>query len=106
MTEPNLNVIHKMSQGDQGFEKQLLDIARQELIIEVEEFRKWMECKNHKLAAELVHKIKHKVSLLGMEKSYETVQEFEEQLKRGRLALHPDFEVIIEKMTTFLKESE
>ncbi len=105
MTEPNYSTIRKMSQGDREFEMKILSVASQELTEEVREFSRAMKETDYAQAAQLVHKIKHKVSLLGMEKSYEITQEFEEQLKMSRKALLPDFEDILKKMFTFLNES-
>tara|TARA_Y100001972_G_scaffold128758_1_gene191544 strand:- start:1058 stop:1378 length:321 start_codon:yes stop_codon:yes gene_type:complete len=106
VTAPNFSTIRKMSQGDREFEKKILSVASQELKEEVKDFNIAIAQVDYHQAAQLVHKIKHKISLLGMEKSYEIAQAFEEQLNNGSESLLSDFRVILEKMITFLQESE
>ncbi|MEQ8551186.1 MAG: Hpt domain-containing protein [Cyclobacteriaceae bacterium] len=106
MTAPNLSTIHKMSQGDREFEKKILSVAKVELQEEVKAFNKAIELVDYLQAAQLVHKIKHKISLLGMEESYNLAAAFEAQLNDKTESLLPDFRLILEKMITFLEESE
>ncbi len=56
---------------------------------------------NFNLAANNVHKIKHKISLLGLEKSYELASEHEINLGEGNAALHHSFNEILTTMTVF-----
>jgi hypothetical protein len=46
--------------------------------------------------AQSVHKLKHKISILGLEKSY-LAEEYESNLKNNSTNLHSDFESILKK---------
>ena len=61
-----------------------------------------MESDNHFLSAEHVHKLKHKISILGLDKSYEVAVEFENNLRAGSTALRDEFEAILTIMTNYL----
>ena len=54
------------------------------LPIEKEVYFTNIKSKNNKLTAEIVHKLKHKISILGLEKSYQTAIDFEEDLKQQK----------------------
>ena len=49
-----------------------------------------------------MHKLKHKISILGLEKSYYIAEEFEENLKENSSHLQSDFESILKRMQDFL----
>jgi hypothetical protein len=55
------------------------------------------------LAANNVHKLKHKISLLGLEESYELASQHELNLVEGNNNLHENFE-ILNTMERFLNE--
>ncbi|MEO9475708.1 MAG: hypothetical protein ABJG41_09240 [Cyclobacteriaceae bacterium] len=101
-SEPNLSYIKSLSKGDMVFEKQLLGVAKRELTEEIDLYTHCIENHKYEQAAEVVHKIKHKVSLLGMETSYSLVAQFEEELRVGKTRLKLDFMAILKKMTNFL----
>jgi len=73
MEQPNLNYIRKLSGGDTDFEKQLFEVLKKEFPIERELFKNSIESDQFYEAAEIVHKLKHKFSILGLEKGYQTV---------------------------------
>jgi hypothetical protein len=50
-----------------------------------------------------VHKLKHKISLLGLEESYELASQHELNLVEGNNNLHENFE-ILNTMERFLNE--
>ena len=49
-----------------------------------------------------VHKIKHKISLLGLEAGFVIASEFEKDLKKGNITLHKDFLEILTKIHVYL----
>ena len=65
-----------MSQGDREFEKKILSVASQELKEEVKDFNIAIAQVDYHQAAQLVHKIKHKISLF-----YRTLSPIEKQKK-------------------------
>lgn len=104
MEQPNLSYIHSMSGGDKAFEQKLIDIIKGEFPNEKDIYFKNIADKNYKLSAENVHKLKHKISILGLEKSYETAVEFENNLLEGSTKLQDEFESILTIMTNYLEK--
>lgn len=104
MEQPNLNYIKELSEGDVIFETKLISILKKELPEEFEEYSQNFEEKNFKKTADSVHKLKHKISILGLVKGYEIASKFEQDLKmRGEITLHESFIKVIETMLGFIK---
>ena len=101
--KPNLNYLKEISGGDLEFEEKLLIIVKKELPEEINTYKNFLNENNFKQAAELVHKIKHKISILGLEKSYQVAIDYEENLKLDNLSLKMDFEEILNSMISFIK---
>ena len=101
--KPNLNYLKEISGGDLEFEEKLLIIVKKELPEEINTYKKFLNENNFKQAAELVHKIKHKISILGLEKSYQVAIDYEEDLKQDNLNLKLEFEEILNSMICFIK---
>jgi HPt (histidine-containing phosphotransfer) domain-containing protein len=59
---------------------------------------------NLKSVAEDVHKIKHKISILGMEKGHKLASDYEENLKNNSTELSNDFENILHSISVFLDD--
>jgi len=104
MERPNLSYIESMSGGDKTFERKLIDIIKEEFPIEKEVYFTNIKSKNNKLTAEIVHKLKHKISILGLEKSYEIAIAFENNLIEGQYELQEDFEAVLQLITDYLKQ--
>jgi HPt (histidine-containing phosphotransfer) domain-containing protein len=84
MEQPNLFYIEKLADGDLIFKEELIQTLINEFEQENEKIRSLLEDKNYFEASQLVHKIKHKISILNMEKSYYIAQEFENNLKKRK----------------------
>ena len=65
---PNLTYIKDLSGGDEVFEAKIIEIIKREFVKERTAFSEAYQDKNHEEAASLVHKIKHKVGLVGAKK--------------------------------------
>ena len=104
MEQPNLSYIHSMSGGDQAFELKLIGIIKAEFPLEKKVYFDNIMAQNYKLAADNVHKLKHKISILGLEKSYETAVEFENNLLEGSTKLQEEFESILKTITNYLQQ--
>lgn len=102
METPNLSVLKEIAGEDLDFQNNLLAIIKKEFIVEVEDFKKNIALENFIKAANSVHKIKHKISLLGLEKGLEVASDFEVQLKNGNPTLHVKFLEIISKIHVYL----
>lgn len=102
MESPNLSYINSLSGGDDTFKKRLIDIIKSEFPKEKAVYFKNIESKNFKVAAENVHKLKHKISILGLEKSYAKAVNYENNLKANRLDGKADFKIVLQLITDYL----
>lgn len=102
METPNLSYIESMSRGDEAFVRKILGLLKGEFPQELAVYNNNYNAGNFHLASENVHKIKHKISLLGLEKSYVVATDYENSLKEGVTELHGDFEKITQAMTEYL----
>jgi hypothetical protein len=104
MEQPNLNYIKKLSEGDEAFEAKLISILKKELPLEFQEFQQNFDEKNCIKTAENVHKLKHKISILGLTKAYEEAAKFENDLKDHQdTSRHESFVKVIKSMMDFLR---
>ncbi|MBU3821269.1 Hpt domain-containing protein [Flavobacteriaceae bacterium XHP0103] len=100
--KPNLSYIHSLSGGDKTFEKKLITILKTEFPVEKKLYEKNIKSNNFIESAENVHKLKHKISILGLIKSYEIASEFENNLKESNISLKDDFDDIMQNITNYL----
>jgi hypothetical protein len=103
METPNLSYINKLSKGDVSFEKEILTIVKEELEQEIEDYHTYFKAQNFLKAKVFVHRIKHKMSILGLEKSYEITNSFENDLRESNLKHQEYFEGMLPIMTNYLK---
>ncbi|MFD0988933.1 Hpt domain-containing protein [Mariniflexile jejuense] len=104
MTEqPNLEYLKQFSGGDQAFEKKLFTVLKKEFPVEKETYFQNLKLNNFKLASENVHKIKHKISILGLEKSYQLATEHENNLRESNASLKDEFQTVLNVITDFLE---
>ncbi|WP_103071763.1 Hpt domain-containing protein [Aquimarina sediminis] len=103
MEQPNLSEINEISNGDTSFEERMLSVIKREFPIEKEQYFDCLKDKNLLKAAEFVHKLKHKVSIFGLEKGYGIATDYENNLKEGSYDLKEDFEKVLKKITEYIK---
>lgn len=101
MEEPNFSYISQLSGGDKVFEEKIFKVLKMEFPDERESYLSNIYKAHFDLAANNVHKIKHKISLLGLMKSYELASEHEINLSEGNAMLHDNFNEILNTMTQF-----
>ena len=101
---PNLNYINSLSGGDKSFEIKLISIMKKEFKIEKNIYYNNIKSDKLKLCSENVHKIKHKISILGLEKSYEIAAQYENNLREGNSALQNKFSDILNNVTNYLNK--
>lgn len=104
MEQPNFSYIDQLSSGDDVFKQKLLDIIKIEFPEEKAIYLKNIESRKFKEAAENVHKLKHKISILGLEKSYVVATNFENNLIESSDLGREEFEDVLEVMTNFLSK--
>lgn len=104
MEQPNLNYIDQLCGEDDAFKKKMIAIIKKELPLETAVYHKNVEDQDYQLASECVHKLKHKISILGLEKSYSIAYEYENHLSNGTLKSADEFESILQLMQNFVKD--
>lgn len=104
MEQCNLNYIKNLSGGDLEFEQKIIEIIKKEFPEEVKVYENAIETSDFKATAEIVHKIKHKISILGLEKSYELAVDYEKDLLNEGLSYKEEFEKLLEHMTLFVQK--
>jgi HPt (histidine-containing phosphotransfer) domain-containing protein len=102
MEKANLSYINQLSGDNVDFKKKLIGILKKELPQEIMAYYDQIQNKNYLLAAGCVHKLKHKISILGLKKSYYIAEQFEDNLKDNSTELKSDFDVIIKIMQDFV----
>ncbi|MDG1805386.1 Hpt domain-containing protein [Flavicella sp.] len=103
MEQPNLNYIQTLSGGDLDFEKKIIEILKQEFPEEKSVYENCITQENFKETAEIVHKIKHKMSIVGLEKSYELAVNYEKKLLNNSTELRGEFESVLETMQNYIE---
>ena len=102
MEQANSEYIDQLSGDNVEFRKKIIEILKRELPEEVGTYFDQIQNKNYLLAAESVHKLKHKISILGLNKSYYIAEQFEDNLKDNSTELLSDFDAIIKIMQDFV----
>lgn len=103
MEHPNLTYINALSGGDDAFKSKLISIVKKEFPEEKAVYFKNFEAKNFKATAENVHKLKHKISILGLEESYKIAEDFEDRLKENNVFGYETFNAILQNITDYLE---
>lgn len=104
MELPNLNYIHDLSGGDESFEKKIIQVIKNEFFDESEVYYSNFKLKNYKELSENVHKLKHKISILGLETSYRLAADYENNLREGSTKLSAEFEEILQIMAEYINK--
>ena len=102
MEQANTKYLDELCGGDAAFLSKMISINKTELPQEITSYSELLNKKQYQLTANCVHKLKHKISVLGLEKSYYIAEQFENNLKNGSTALQDDFEKIATKMQDFV----
>ncbi|PQJ31629.1 histidine kinase [Nonlabens arenilitoris] len=103
MELPNRSYIDSLCRGDKVFEKRLLSVIKAEFPVEKDIYYKALAVKNIEEIAEAVHKLKHKISILGLEKGYALAAQYENDIRDDKFDLAQSFEEILDSMTEYLK---
>lgn len=105
MDTPNLNYIKELSGGDEQFEEKVLSVLKEEFPQELDRFLNHYQNKDYKKSAEDVHKLKHKISILGLVNGYHLAAAFENELKLESDSLYGSFMEVMDQIKLFLKKS-
>ena len=103
---PNLSYIIQLSKGNTVFAKNLVEIIKKELPREVDTYRLHLNEGDFTKTAEDVHKIHHKIKILGLEKACKMAEEYRTDLLKNSIKLKQEFESILTSMLTFIEKVE
>lgn len=105
MEQPNLDYINDIARGDHDVKESLISVVKSEFPEEKELYFNSLEKKDFKDIKEIVHRIKHKFSILGLVKSYENANAFEKSLRDQSLnkQQQQDFEQMLLVISTYLE---
>jgi len=104
METPNLNYLKDIAAGDVAFEENILNLLKKEFPKDYALFNENFNKKKYKEAAQNVHKIKLKISMLGLKKGLEIASDFEKDLKLNDIKLSQDFINVLKKILVYLKD--
>jgi len=104
MDKPNLNYINSLSGNDDVFKQTIINTLKKELPKEIGEYYGQMESGSFLKASEIIHKIKHKIGIMGMEKSYYIVEEFECSLKNQSADFNAELKVAFDQILCTMQD--
>nr|WP_299074158.1 Hpt domain-containing protein [uncultured Allomuricauda sp.] len=100
--QPNLDYIKEISGGNADFEKKFLTIIQTEFPKEKQDYIETLEGNELEESAKIVHKIKHKLGILGLTEGYKLAVKYEEDLKYGNTNLKGEFLEILQSVEKFI----
>lgn len=100
---PNLSYIKELSGDNSEFEQKFIKILKEEFPEEMQAYTGHMKEKELVMAAEMVHKLKHKFNILSMSEAYKFTVHYEEELRAGRMKMDVDFLKFLEIVKNYLK---
>ncbi|WP_299016188.1 Hpt domain-containing protein [uncultured Polaribacter sp.] len=95
-----------MSGGDKVFEQELLQILKLEFPKELKELKLNFKAKNFEKVTLDIHKIKHKIGLLGMADSLEFASKVEYDIKKGITEEYDDLLLILDRIAVYLSHKQ
>jgi len=99
---PNLDYIKEIAGGNEEFEKKFLSIIQMEFPKEKEDYLRHLTTGELEESAKVVHKIKHKLGILGLSGGYKMAIQYEEDLKIGNTSLREDFDGVLHSVEDFI----
>jgi len=102
MDIPNLKYIDDLAGDDAIFRKQFITIIKEEFPQERLIYLDLIAKNQFKDTADIVHKLKHKFNILGMENSYRIAVEYEKQLLKGEKDNEAEFKAILSTIEKYI----
>lgn len=104
MEQPNLDYFNKIADGEQAIIDKFISILKSEFPQQLINYNQNISIPNYEEASEAVHKLKHKIGILGLENSYQIAGRFEQNLRNHNLENQREFEVILKNITNFIQK--
>lgn len=103
MEVPNIEYIERLSKGDSTIKKMLIDVIKAEFLEEKEKYFENFNKKKIKNIEENVHKLKHKISILGLKEGYSCANLYEHNLREKNTNGYEEFEKTLVIITDFIE---
>ncbi|SMP36148.1 hypothetical protein SAMN06265367_11238 [Algoriphagus winogradskyi] len=104
METPSLTYLKDLSKGNKNFEMKIFKILLDELPAEYETYQHAIKTQNYYWAADIVHKIKHKVAFFQMKEALSITEKHETALIAGNTNYQLEFQEVLSNILTFLPE--
>lgn len=101
---PNIDYIKQLAGDDLEFQQQFISILKTEFPLEHKEYLDHVQNGHYKEAALIVHKIKHKFNILGLEEPYHLAQKYEADLKARNTDKEKEFEKILDLVGAYIAQ--
>ncbi|TMM56655.1 Hpt domain-containing protein [Maribacter algarum] len=99
---PNLKYIKELSGDDAAFEQKFITILKEEFPLEREAYHDHIEKNDFQMAAEIVHKLKHKFNILSLSNAYKLAVVYEEELRAGNTDRDDNLRTILNQIKDYL----
>jgi|GEM_PF-385844 len=100
---PNMDYVVELGGSDFDFERKFIAIMKKEFTWQLGNYLYHIKKDEPRAAAEIVHKMKFKFSVLGMPNAFDFSEHYQERLHVGDMALDEDFKKSLRKVNEFLK---
>jgi len=100
---PNLEYIKELAGGAKSFEDKFIAIIKAEFPNEKREYLKNLHEKKYRETSENVHKLKHKLNILGLQQGYRLAVRHEEDLRYEDAKLKDEFVAILDVIEDFIQ---
>ena len=104
MELPSLDYINSMAKGDAFFVKEILSVIQEELPIEYQQYCKHLDQEEWMDAAGLVHKIKHKFTIFGLEQGVAVANNHEAKLRNSNPEDNEQFIDVVNVVRDYVQE--
>ena len=100
--QPSLDYIKELSGEDIAFQQKFLRIIKEEFPVEKQTYVDFLVQKDFNATAEMVHKLKHKFNILGLQNGYRLAVTYEEELRNGNTNLKHDFNNVLKVIENYI----
>lgn len=102
METPNMNYLDQLAGDDLKFRSEFIAILKSEFPLERSEYEAAIKQLDWDKAKELVHKMKHKISILGLSGAYAIAGRYEEDLIQKNNQYQSAFSCILDSMESYI----
>ena len=100
---PNLNYIAALAGEDIEFQERFIQIVKTEFPQEIALYYKHIKLNDFLAASHDVHKIKHKINIIGLDQSHALASQYEEELRDGKTDMQLQFDGVLKLMENYIK---